>query len=89
MTPTEREEMEREAARIRSFKGKVKMFRCACGNELETDMETDKAIEQPCGFCGKTAWTQKLGKAMANDPTAPLEMKRQSKKDKEEKANDE
>ena len=81
MTPNERQEMDRETARIQAFKGRVIMLKCACGNEFETDMDSAKAKEHACSRCGSTSWTQKLGRAMVNDPTAPEEMKKRSKKD--------
>lgn len=87
MTYEEREAMERETARIRAFKGRVKMYRCPCGHELETDLEPDLVMVMPCSRCMATGqWTEKRGKAMANDPTAPLEMKKKSKKGADKEA---
>jgi len=87
MTHDEREAMEREAARIQAFKGRVKMYRCECGHELETDFEPGLVLTLPCSHCMTTGkWTEKRGKAIANDPTAPLEMKKKSKKGADEEA---
>jgi hypothetical protein len=84
VTREEREEMERETARIQAFRGRVKIFRCACGNELETDLDLEVATHQACGRCGAKAWTQKRSKAVLSDPTAPEEMKGTGKRKKVE-----
>lgn len=49
---------------------------CSCGADRETDLPLDDVKDIPCWKCGKVEWTMKnLKKKIANDPTAPLELR--------------
>jgi len=74
-------ELELEKIRIRAFKETVKMLQCKnCGHEVESDLPLPVLLKWKCSRCGAQDWRQQnVGKAVAKDTTAPLEITREEK----------